>query len=198
MKLKSIEKLCKSAGRIILYDEPWPEPTEEGEPEPRYSARQWMSDGYAAYPLDGVPYLDQDAVHAIFDIDAKKADKIYVQHNYELPSGISFADQNEDDIPLDTVNFKMSIGSDELALFRDEDGGLVVIKAEYKKPIDGWKECTCFKRVSKEGRPYVAVMNGCILRALISTYLIGEDMVETLGAVYNAAGVAMAANKKGA
>ena len=33
-------------------------------------------------------------------------------------------------------------------------------------------------------------MSGCILRGLIYPYKIGEQLVETLGAVYNAAGVA--------
>lgn len=192
MKLKHIEKLCKAAGRILLYDEPLQEQAEEedGE-EPKCRARQWMGDGYAAYPLDGVPYLDTDAVYAIFDVDAKKQDKLPVQHKYELPSGVSFGDQSREDVPLEPVRFQMSIGDDDLALFRDEGGALLVIKADYKKPFDNWKECECFKRMSKDGNAFVAVMSGCILRGLIGTYKISTELVETLGAVYNAAGVAV-------
>jgi hypothetical protein len=192
MKLKQIDKLCKSAGRILLFDEQPPEEVDGVRLEPR----QWMSDGEAVYPLDGVPYLDQDAVHAIFDIDAKKADKLHVQHNQELPKWLDFGDFHESDTRLEPVQFKMSIGSDELTLFRDTDGGLIVIKADYRKPLDNWKECECFKRMSAEGNAFVAVMSGCVLRALISTYRIGADLVETLGAVYNAAGVAAATGKE--
>jgi hypothetical protein len=192
MKLKQIEKLCKSAGRILLFDE---QPTEEVDGV-RLEPRQWMSDGEAVYPLDGVPYLDQDAVHAIFDIDAKKADKLHVQHRQELPTKLDFGDFHESDTRLEPVQFKMSIGSDELTLFRDTDGGLIVIKADYRKPLDNWKECECFKRMSAEGNAFVAVMSGCVLRAIISTYRIGADLVETLGAVYNAAGVAAATGKE--
>ena len=36
----------------------------------------------------------------------------------------------------------------------------------------------------------MAVMSGYILRGMIYPYKIGEQLVETLGAVYNAAGVA--------
>lgn len=186
MKVKKIEKLCKEAGCIYLYDEPVETVDDENTPP-----RQWMSDGGAAFPMDGVPYLDEGCVCAIFDIDEKKRDKIVIQHREYLPDGISFADLLTTDQPLEEVRFQMSIGGNELALFRDEDGGLVVIKADYKKPLDNWKECQCFKRIGKDGGVYVAVMSGCILRGLIGTYRISEELVETLGVVYNAAGVAV-------
>lgn len=188
MKIKKIEKLCKDAGYIFLYDELGSCNEENGELEE--PARQWMGDGYAVYPLDGMPYLAEREVCAIFDIDEKKRDKIVINHFENLPEYVSLADQMETDEPLEEIRFQMSLGDDELALFRDEGGRLVVIKAEYKKPIDNWKECQCFKRVSADGKPFVAVMSGCILRGLIGTYRINEQLVETLGAVYNAAGVA--------
>ena len=188
MKIKKIEKLCKDAGYIFLYDELGSCNEENGELEE--PARQWMGDGYAVYPLDGMPYLAEREVCAIFDIDEKKRDKIVINHFENLPEYVSLADQMETDEPLEEISFQMSLGDDELALFRDEGGRLVVIKAEYKKPIDNWKECQCFKRVSADGKPFVAVMSGCILRGLIGTYRINEQLVETLGVVYNAAGVA--------
>lgn len=117
--------------------------------------------------------------------------KLHVYHNDQLPSGVSLADRMSTDEPLEKIRFKMSLGGDELALFRGEDGGLVAIRADYKKPIDNWKDCECFKRRGAKGSVYVAVMNGCIMRGLIGTYRIRENLVETLGAVYNAAGVAL-------
>lgn len=189
MKIKKIEKLCKDAGYIFLYDEHGSCNEETGELEE--PARQWMGDGYAVYPLDGMPYLAEREVCAIFDIDEKKRDKIVINHFENLPEYVSLADQMETDEPLEEIRFQMSLGDDELALFRDEGGRLVVIKAEYKKPIDNWKECQCFKRMSADGKPFVAVMSGCILRGPIGTYRINEQLVETLGVVYNAAGVAV-------
>ena len=190
MKIKKVEKLCKEAGCIFLYDEPAVVEYVEDE-EITSKPRQWMGDGYAVYPMDGMPYLDEGGVCAIFDIDDKKRDKIVINHKESLPESISFADQQATDEPLEEVRFRMSIGSNELALFRDEGGRLIVIRADYKKPIDNWKECQCFKRMSSDGNPYVAVMSGCILRRIIGTYRISEQLVETLGVVYNAAGVAV-------
>lgn len=189
MKIKKIEKLCKDAGAIFLYDEPGAIDEETGELEE--PTRQWMGDGRAAYPLDGMPYLAEREVCAIFDIDEKKRDKIVINHFENMPEFVSFADQLETDEPLEEVRFQMSLGSDELALFRDAGGRLIVILADYKKPIDNWKECQCFKRMSANGNPVVAVMSGCILRGIIATYRISEQLVETLGVVYNAAGVAV-------
>lgn len=211
MKLKPIEKLCKASGCVRLYDE-LPASIEETRDElvadmrlegldpDNYDIddmiknpddiRQWISDGVGAYPLDGLPYLDEESVCAIFDVDAKKRDKLVVSHAGTLPEGMDFTDQHRGDDPLEQLDFQMSLGGNELTLFRDGGGGLVVIKSAYRKPLEAWNECECFKRVDSEGRPYVAVMSGCILRALIYPYKIGEQLVETLGAVYNAAGVA--------
>lgn len=202
MKLKFVEKLCKASGCVRLYDEEEKKPgmstkemleilteymDEDSLPTP---PRQWISDGVGAYPLDGLPYLDEESVCAIFDIDAKRRDKLVVSHAGTLPEGMDFTDQHRGDDPLEQLDFQMSLGGNELTLFRDGGGGLVVIKSAYRKPLEAWNECECFKRVDSEGRPYVAVMSGCILRGLIYPYKIGEQLVETLGAVYNAAGVA--------
>ncbi len=189
MKLKQIEKICKTSSRIVLYDEVREMDVDElpGEGE---LPRQWMSDGVAAYPLDGLPYLDEEAVCAIFDVDAKKRDKMTISHKMTLPESVDFSDLHAGDSPLEPLNFKMALGSDELCLFRDKDGALMVIKEVYRKPFDAWKECECYKRIDSGGKPYVAVIHGCVLRGVIYPYKIGDTLVETLGAVYNAAGVA--------
>lgn len=194
MKLKAIERICKESGRVYLIDGIAQMDPEEL-PEDGELPRQWMSDGVACYPLDGIPYLDEGSVCAIFDLDAKKRDKLVISHKPSLPGGMDFTDLHRGDSRLEEMNFKMSLGNDELYLFRDEDGALLVIKSVYRKPFDSWKECECFKRLDKDGRPYVAVMSGCILRGTIYPYKIGEQLVETLGAVYNAAGVAAEAEQ---
>lgn len=187
MKIKKIEKLCKEVGRIYLYDEPAVVEYVEDE-EIKNPPRQWMGDGNAVYLLDGMPYLAEREVCAIFDIDEKKRDKIVINHEENLPAGISFADWLVTDEPLEQVHFRMSLGKDELLLFRDQGGRLIVTSARYVEPIDNRKECTFFKRVGSDGGVFVAVMNGYILRGLIGTYRISEQLVETLGVVYNAAG----------
>ena len=193
MKLKAVEKLCRAAGRIYIFDEGLPavEPDELAEDtEGAVYPRQWMSDGVACYPLDGFPYLDEEAVCAVFDVNAKQRDKLVITHK-EMPEGMDFGDLHPGDGDvLEPIRFQMSIGGEELYLLRDASGALLMIKDCYRKPFDAWKECECYKRVDKDGRPYVAVMSGCVLRGCVYPYRMGEDLVETLGAVYNAAAVA--------
>ena len=188
MKLKAIEKLCKALGRVRLYD--LVKEMDIDELDEDSLPRQWISDDVAAYPLDGLPYLDEESVCAIFDVDAKKRDKLVVTHHPTFPEGLDFSDLHPGDTILEPLNFQMSIGGDELYLLKDKDGALVVIKSGYRKPFDAWDECECYKRVDRSGRPYVAVIQGCVLRGVIYPYKVGDNLVETLGAVYNAAGVA--------
>lgn len=188
MKLKAIEKLCKASGRVRLYD--LAKETDIDELDEDSLPRQWISDDVAAYPLDGLPYLDEESICAIFDVDAKKRDKLVVTHHPTFPEGLDFSDLHPGDTILEPLNFQMSIGGDELYLLKDKDGALVAIKSGYRKPFDAWKECECYKRVDRSGQPYVAVIQGCVLRGVIYPYKVGDNLVETLGAVYNAAGVA--------
>lgn len=191
MKLKAVEKLCKKRGVVYLFDEVIETVDDENTPP-----RQWMGDGAAVYPLDGLPYLDESSICAIFDIDSKKLAKMTVTHQPSLPEGMDFTDHHREDDPLEKLDLQMSLGGNALYLFRDGAGSLVMIKAAYSKPFEAWDECECYKREDGAGRPYVVVMSGCILRGLIYPYKVGETLMETLGEVYNAAAVSLAASKE--
>ncbi len=196
MKLKKIEKLCKSAGNVALCDEQ--AVVDESEDDVTVAPiRQWMGDGGALYPLDGVPYLNEEAVYAIFDVNAKQAEKLRVSYNEQLPADLCFDDVCPGEELLEPVKLAMSLGGVALFLLRDREGALLVIKDEYRAPFENWKDCECFKRVTETGMAYVAVKSGCILRGVIMQYnCINADFVEALGAVYNAAGVAAAAKRE--
>lgn len=58
MKLKKVLSICKTNGLYYLYDRI----DRSGE------ITQWLGDGYALYPLDGLPILDEESFCAVFDI----------------------------------------------------------------------------------------------------------------------------------
>lgn len=66
MKIKKIVSICIGTGRFVLFDRI----SKNGE------ITQWLGDGSAAYPLDGLPILDEESLCAIFDIPEKKWEKI--------------------------------------------------------------------------------------------------------------------------
>lgn len=188
MKIKAIERLCKARGNIVLCDEPVV--------DVEMPARQWMGDGVALYPLDGVPRLDEGGVMAIFDIDAKKREKIRLEHRDRLPETVCFADAQIGEVLLEQYDVKISVNGAELVLLRGAEDKLVCIQKQYLTPFEKLKELELYGRVSANGTVYVAVKVGCILRGVILTYQpTNEKFVETMGAIYNAAAVALASER---
>lgn len=70
MKLKKVLSICKTNGLYYLYDRI----DRSGE------ITQWLGDGYAIYPLDGLPILDEESFCAVFDITGKQREKILFRH----------------------------------------------------------------------------------------------------------------------
>ena len=65
MKLKKVLSICKANGLYYLYDRI----DRSGE------ITQWLGDGYALYPLDGLPILDEESFCAVFDITREAREK---------------------------------------------------------------------------------------------------------------------------
>ena len=80
MKIKTIINLCKEKKRMHIF---------EGENE------QWISDGFAIYPLFGLPRMDEKTICTAYDIDEKKAAKIIFRHSDALPDEFDFSDWPE-------------------------------------------------------------------------------------------------------
>ena len=131
MKIKAIERLCKANANIVLCDE---QRVMEMPP------RQWMGDGVALYPLDGVPRLDEGGVMAIFDIDAKKREKIRLTHKDHLPEWICFADAAVGEVLLEQYDVKITVNGAELVLLRGAGDKLVCIQRQYLSPFEKLKE----------------------------------------------------------
>ncbi len=63
MKLKKVAAICAKQGAFHLFDE-----MEKG----GVFIRQWLGDGRSAYPLSGLPVLDEENLCAMFDIPERK------------------------------------------------------------------------------------------------------------------------------
>ncbi|MBE6693398.1 MAG: hypothetical protein E7589_01350 [Ruminococcaceae bacterium] len=190
MKFKAIERLVKAEGYIALLDE-----RVEGE-ESVTVARQWMGDGRAFYPLDGLPMLTEEGVLVMFDIDAKKREKIVFHHEAQLPESVCFADLSDEDVLLEPYDIKITVNGAELLLLKDEADKLICIQRKYLTPFEKLKELELYRRRDANGVEYVAVKIGCILRGIVYVYAPADDkFVETVGAIYNAAALALADEK---
>ncbi len=75
MKLKKVGALCKAARKCLLFDELSP----EGE-----IVRQWISNGFAMWPVSGLPQLREANLSTLFDFSANATEKIHIKEQ-EIP-----------------------------------------------------------------------------------------------------------------
>ena len=78
MKLKKVTSLCSKSKCYRLYDKI----DSTGE------VTQWLGDGYAMYPLNGLPILDEESLCAVFDISEKQRDNLVIRRG-EIPPAIN-------------------------------------------------------------------------------------------------------------
>jgi hypothetical protein len=74
---------------------------------------------------------------------------------------------------------------------------MIVIRDVYRTPFDDWGACTCYKRISESGEPYVAIKTGFVLRGVILPYnCITDSFVDALHAAHKAAGASVAKQRQ--
>ncbi len=179
MKLSKIWALCKGAGRFIVYNLP---------------GGQWISDGYATYPLMDLPELSEDSICTIVDIPKDKRTEFVFERRMSEPSGISFADVVEREYELKRVPLMLTLHGNTVLPFESRYGVLFVDK-RYLIPFgDG---VTLWERFFPESkRSYIAVKRGMLLEGIILPEDIATpelaDMLVNIGEAI--AGVARASS----
>lgn len=169
MILNKILSFCKSRKTIHLY---------EGESE------QWISDGFAVYPLQGVPRFDTETICATYDIAGKKKDKIDARHFYNLPERLSFESSIENENVCEVNPIKVSInGVTYIQILTS--AGCEFIDGKYLAPLSDTNEdmLRIYERVATDGTTYFAIKEGLILIAVIlPAVLLNEKTLEELKA----------------
>lgn len=163
MIIKKIIDCCKKNGQILIFEN-------DGE--------QWISDGYALYPLLGMPLFEEDTICNVYDIPAKKAEKMRISFELQLPAEFNFEYETANErpciigeplfggiTPITTSHGMEFIQSKYLLPFADSDDGMLYI----------------FERTSASGRTYFAVKVGFYLVGIILPYdCIDESFVRRL------------------
>ena len=170
MKLKKVAAICKRAGVFHLYDEH----KESGE------FRQWLGDGCAVYPLDGLPVLDEGNLCAMFDITEKQKEKLIIRR-MEMPDGISLEDTEPgegylyDEWP--TIEYE-NVAVKPLST-RD---GMVFIQNGYLSPLSDMEDyLRLYERKDTAGRTYIVAKNGLeIVAAIMPIEKIEDSFVDKL------------------
>lgn len=156
MKLKAIAALCQRRKRFVLYDKP----TESG------GITQWLGDGCAAYPLDGLPFLNEDGLCRMFDITKKRREKVFIQ---QIPALEEICWDDTDLRETETRDMEPCLYHEGRALLslmtRD---GILFLDKKYLSPFGGEEDSVeLYQRKTTGGQPYIAAKSGLLIRGVI-------------------------------
>lgn len=171
MKIKAVAAICKKNKRFCLYDSI----TESGG-----DGAQWLGDGFCAYPLQGLPRLEEESIYTMFDITDKQQDKIIFRRD-ALPEGINFKDTDACENILEDEKLSFAVDGKVLRPLHTQQG-ITFIDAAYLAPFaDVADMLELFERVTPGGQIYIAAKTGLLLVGIIFPYnLIREEFVEKL------------------
>lgn len=150
MKLQAIRKACMDRDTFYILDRP--------------DGRQWISNGAAAWPVEGIE-IEEGSVGALFDIPEKKQGLVSITRR-EYADGRFQAEPMEDyEMELKDLGDILYRGNVYKALKNDE--GVMLIDIRWLKPVqagNGYRYC---ERYAQGREPLVAVYGDLLAGALI-------------------------------
>lgn len=170
MKLKKVVSLCNQRKMFRLFDKI----SENGE------IVQWLSDGFAAYPLNGLPILDEETLCAVFDISEKQLKNTSVRR-LEMSPALNVDDTDPAERVLQDDDFSIIYGGAELKPLKTRKG-IIFIQQKYLSPLDDVLDVVqLYERATPDGTPYIAVKAGLLIAAVIFPYsVVNEKFVNRL------------------
>lgn len=170
MKIKKIVDMCRRDGMVrILKDK---------------NGIQWLSNGYACYPLYNVPELSEDNFYTIFDFNEKQRNET-VFSCYAFTDSFDTADTTPTEEPCEKLSPCIPYGSLLLVPFSTASG-IKFLDDKYLAPLAGESGgVEVYERTNSRGEPYFAVKVGMSLRAIITPFnAVNKSFVDNIGEIY--------------
>lgn len=169
MKPKKVLSICKTNGLYYLYDRI----DRSGE------ITQWLGDGYALYPLDGLPILDEESFCAVFDITGKQREKILFRHE-RLPEHLNVEDVAAGDKLVREHETTFINGGLRLKPLKTNNG-VTFIRSLYLSPLEDVIDMVQFyERTTPQGGSYIVAKAGFLTAAVIMPYVISKKFADEL------------------
>ena len=169
MKLKKVASLCGKTKMFCLYDRA----------ERDDVVSQWLGDGYAIYPITGLPYMDEENIYSMFDISAKQQEKIIFRHG-PAPEGINLDDVDPTERRLSDDGLSVVYDGGILKPLQTRNG-ISFIQNKYLSPLEDVIEMVqLYERATPQGTPYIVAKTGFFLAAVIMPYVISKKFADEL------------------
>lgn len=162
MKFNQAIAVCKSVKKIRLYDVP----NKEG------VVNQWLGNGYAAYPMNNLPYMEMSNILDLFDLSGKALEKWSYIHAYTqetIETGLDFTDPSTKDVELKPFALTVEYGGRSLLpLYERSEKKVIFIGEELLKPIGcDFEIITYHERKKPDGTSYIIASAGMLISAII-------------------------------
>lgn len=163
MKIKKIAQICAGQKTIYVHNQEC-----KGD-----LVRQWVGDGVAMYPLDGLPYMDDEALLALFDVSPDKRDSWTVRE-VGLSSLVSLDDIDPDEVDILPHDLTVNTGR-TLMPFDGGARGTLWIQQRYLAPTDDIDIVRYCARPTMGGGRVIAVKSGLVLMSIIMPLRMTAD-----------------------
>ena len=170
MKIKSIAAICKKGKQVVLFNRH----------ESGGTLQQYIGDGMTAYPVSGLPELDEESILTIFDVPEKQREDWFVRVR-DVPEGINFEDTDANEKMIERDNLSIIFSGHTLKPLQTRRG-LGFIQSRYLSPVsDVLDVLELYERFTPNGTPYIVAKAGFLLQAVIMPYdVITAGFVERL------------------
>ena len=171
MKIKKVVDICRREGVVRIHKDA--------------NETQWISCGYACYPLYDVPELQEDEFFTIFDFSDKQRNETIFECA-AFPKYLSTLDFYPGEERCEKLSPNIPFGSRLLIPFKTMSG-IKFIDSEYLAPLVGESaEVEVYVREPANGEPYFAVKVGMCLRAIIMPFnAINKSFVDNIAKIYS-------------
>lgn len=156
MKLKKVGSICAATGRYYLFDVKDSEGNVTG---------QWLGDGCAVYPLEGMPYMEMENVCAMYDLTEKKQEKSVLRHQ-AAPEAIGWEDTDPTERLLEDPKLCIRYDGREM-LPLETSQGIVFIDEKYLAPLNSTEYMRLYERRTRDGNVYIAAKIALLVQAVI-------------------------------
>lgn len=156
MRVKKIAAQVKAAGRAEL----WSVTDGEG------VVRQWISTGAAAYPVDGLPFLQVENLPTLLSLSEKELEKVRLEDGTK-PDCISLRDVSAGERYASTADVTLNVGPMELLPVEAQMKTYFIDMAPCSPILAEYPNAELWMRETAGGLKYFAVKNGMLLVGIV-------------------------------
>ena len=182
MIIKNLAARCRKRKHIVIFED-------------RARRIQWLSDGTAAYPAFGIPWITEDQAMVMMDIPEKDRTKGMANNFGDINDRFNVEDGASDN-EATAINLPM-FWNGKLIYPTVTSQGIAFYDADTLNPIKDCEKPKLYERYTNEGNLYFVAKDGMMVEAVILPLNIkAKELLERMEQITDLL-KAQAANEEG-